>query len=373
MATVTKYESAKGTRYRVQYTGPDGKRRQKRGFIRKIEAQAWADANATSITTGAWIDPQAGRTTVEQVAATWWAGRQHLKPSTLKHDRERLDAGVLPMWGHRQVASIRPSEVQAWVGGMDKSAATVRHYHSILSQILGVAVSDGLIPANPAKGVNLPRKAKPRHVYLTPAQVELLSDCAGERAPIVWLLATVGLRWGELAGLQVGDVDLERGRIAVRRNAVWLGGTVEVGTPKTHEEREVAVMLPVLRMLAPLVEGRPARAWLFPGQDGAPMQRVNGTTGWLPHAVRRAQMRDPDFPRVTPHGLRHVAAGLMVSAGANVKVVQRQLGHATASMTLDTYADLFDTDLDGVAASLVGLFEGEPKMSQKRGLRVVEG
>ena len=67
-------------------------------------------------------------------------------------------------------------------------------------------------------------------------------------------------------------------------------------------------------------------------------------------AVRRAQGVDGEFPRLTPHGLRHVAAGLMVSAGANVKVVQRQLGHASAAMTLDTYADLFDGDLDEVAA-----------------------
>lgn len=60
-------------------------------------------------------------------------------------------------------------------------------------------------------------------------------------------------------------------------------------------------------------------------------------------------MDDYDLPRVTPHGLRHVAAGLLVSAGANVKVVQRQLGHASAAMTLDVYADLFDGDLDEVA------------------------
>jgi integrase len=58
------------------------------------------------------------------------------------------------------------------------------------------------------------------------------------------------------------------------------------------------------------------------------------------------------FPSVTPHDLRHTAASLAVSAGANVKAVQRMLGHAKASMTLDVYADLFDKDLDGVADRL---------------------
>lgn len=60
----------------------------------------------------------------------------------------------------------------------------------------------------------------------------------------------------------------------------------------------------------------------------------------------------PEFPTITPHDLRHTAASLAISAGANVKAVQRMLGHAKASMTLDTYADLFDEDLDAVAANL---------------------
>lgn len=62
--------------------------------------------------------------------------------------------------------------------------------------------------------------------------------------------------------------------------------------------------------------------------------------------------KDPTFPRLTPHELRHTAASLAISAGANVKAVQRMLGHASAAMTLDTYADLFDDDLDYVAEAL---------------------
>lgn len=61
---------------------------------------------------------------------------------------------------------------------------------------------------------------------------------------------------------------------------------------------------------------------------------------------------DPTFPRVTIHDLRHTAESLAVSAGANVKVVQRMLGHASAAMTLNVYADLFDDDLDAVAVAL---------------------
>ena len=69
-------------------------------------------------------------------------------------------------------------------------------------------------------------------------------------------------------------------------------------------------------------------------------------------AVAECQAADESFPTITPHDLRHTAASLAVSAGANVKAVQRMLGHAKSSMTLDVYADLFDDDLDVVADRL---------------------
>ena len=74
--------------------------------------------------------------------------------------------------------------------------------------------------------------------------------------------------------------------------------------------------------------------------------------GWFWSAVRKAQKLDPDFPMVTPHDLRHTAASMAISAGANPKAVQRMLGHASAAMTLDTYADLFEDDLDAVSDRL---------------------
>lgn len=77
-----------------------------------------------------------------------------------------------------------------------------------------------------------------------------------------------------------------------------------------------------------------------------------GHTSFFAHSVKRC-VRDGVIPdSLPPHGLRHVAAGLMVASGASVKAVQRQLGHKSAMLTLDTYADLFDGDLDEVAASM---------------------
>src|SRR5690606_18276604 len=97
--------------------------------------------------------------------------------------------------------------------------------------------------------------------------------------------------------------------------------------------------------------GKSQDEYLF-GRGAKPVLLPNSQNGWFAGAVRRARRIDPDFRRVTPHDLRHTAASLAVSAGANVKALQRMLGHASAAMTLDTYADLFDDDLDYVADAL---------------------
>ena len=83
-------------------------------------------------------------------------------------------------------------------------------------------------------------------------------------------------------------------------------------------------------------------------------------------AVKRCQAADEKFPRVTVHELRHTAASLMIATGANVKTVQAQLGHKTATMTLDQYGHLFPDDLDDVADKMDDLVSGVPKMCPQR-------
>ena len=103
----------------------------------------------------------------------------------------------------------------------------------------------------------------------------------------------------------------------------------------------------VLSRLAARCEGRSTSDLLFPARSGGYLKRPHAGSGWFDKAVTASGV-----PRTTPHDLRHTAASLAVSAGANVKAVQKMLGHASAAMTLDVYADLFDEDLDGVAERL---------------------
>ena len=260
-----------------------------------------------------------------------------------------------------QVSKITPGEVRQWItdlatGDTPLSGAQIRHYHALLAKILDVAVEERMIPSNPARGVKLPRKSKPVKVYLSASQLKKLADECLRHGELVWVLGTTGLRWGEATGLKVSDIDMVRGRITVSRSIQYLKGELVVGSPKTHEKRVVAVPRQVLDILQAHIEsqGLGFDDWIWTSSDGKPLRTLKHTS-WFYQAVKRLHKRDPSFPVLTPHGLRHVAAGLMVSAGANVKVVQRQLGHKSAAMTLDTYADLFEDDLDTVSAALDGL------------------
>jgi len=91
---------------------------------------------------------------------------------------------------------------------------------------------------------------------------------------------------------------------------------------------------------------------LWTNADGGHLGPPASKDSWLSGAVQRCMKADPTFPRVTAHLLRHGAASLAVSAGANVKAIQRMMGHKSAAMSLDVYADLFDDDLDVMADRL---------------------
>lgn len=364
MASIKPYKTAKGRAWRVQYRDPAGKNKTKQGFRTKNEAQAWADKNATTIRTGDWIDPNAGKVTIGEVAVPWEANLTHLKPKT-RHDMLAVWRNhVEPKWGTRKAFSIKPSEVQAWVSSLDRSASLVRQAHAVLAQILDLAVMDKAVRENAARGVKLPRKDAARKVYLTAKQLGQLVDECTRYKELVWLLGTVGLRWGEAAALRVRDVNVLRNRINIERNAVTVGSEVIIGTPKTHEVREVSVPVSVMRMLVPVMDGKGPDELLWPRRDGTPMKPP--THGkWYYNALDRCMEKYPDFPRVTPHGLRHVAAGLMISAGANVLAVRNQLGHSSAAITLDVYSALWDEDLEAVGSAVEGKISNAVELSWK--------
>ncbi|MGO9100437.1 MAG: tyrosine-type recombinase/integrase [Mycobacterium sp.] len=351
MATIEKYETRGGaTLYRVRYRTPDNRGTQKRGFTTKRDAERWANRVEVAKMTGDFVAPSSGRITIDELGPAWLERRRgYLKPSAYAPLESAWRLHVQTRWGRTPLAEVRTSAVGLWVTELSHSLSptVVRRTHQVLSGVLADAVRDNLIARNLAAGVKLPRLTSKRKMYLTHGQVQALADAAGEHGALVLTLAYTGLRWGEAVGMRVRDLDMLRRRAAVVENAVQVGATVHVGTPKTHKQRTVPLPEFLLPYLARQCEGKDRTDLLFPGLAGDYLRRPRARSGWWDKAIRIAGL-----PRLTPHELRHTAASLAVSAGANVKAVQRMLGHASAAMTLDLYADLFDDDLEAVAVAL---------------------
>ena len=158
------------------------------------------------------------------------------------------------------------------------------------------------------------------------------------------MLAYCGLRFGELAALRARRVDLLRRRLEVAESVTEVAGRVVFGTPKTHQRRWVPLPRSLAAELGAELAGKGPDDLVFTSPEGGPLRVNNFRTRYFDRAAARGGL-----PGLTPHELRHTAASLAVSAGANIKAVQRVLGHASASITLDVYSGLFDDDLEAVA------------------------
>lgn len=354
--------------YYVSYRRPNGKPTKKRGFARKRDAEEYLHSIEHSKSRGEYIDAADSRKTINEIAEGWLAAqKQSMKPSAYRSLDSAWRVHVEPHWGTRRVGGIKHSEVQVWVTALaeKRSATTVLRCYGLLGALLDLAVKDRCVLQNVARDVILPRKKPKKKPYLNHGQVQKL---AGESAhpTLVMFLAYTGLRWGEATALRIKHIDPAKRRVQIEENAVMVNNLIVVGTPKNHEERSVpypAFLSDAIKMLS---VGKDEGDLLF-GDGKTHMRLPNSKKGWFQGAVKRVMETEKELvteakkrgeqapkvmPRVTPHDLRHTAASLAVSAGANVLAVQRMLGHKSAAMTLDVYADLFEDDLDQVADAL---------------------
>lgn len=362
MATIESYNTKGGKRYRVRYRTPDHRQTDKRGFRTKRDAEAFAATVEVEKLRGEYVAPALGRITIGELAPTWLERKESdLKPSAYRPLEVAWNKHVKPRWGSVSIIDIDLDAVERWISDMGRTvteadgtvtkkgsgATVVLRAYGVLAGTLDSAVKARRLAANPARTPeNLPRKKPKPRTYLTHDQVAELAT-ESKYPTLIRLLAYTGLRWGEAIALRVNHLDLPRKRLTVIENAVQVDQSHIVGTPKSGDPRSVSIPEFLVFELSALVTDRPADALLFDDGHGRYLKRPVSFTGWFAGAVERSGV-----PRVTIHDLRHTAASLAVSAGVNIKALQRMLGHASAAMTLDVYSDLFDDDLDAVGIAL---------------------
>lgn len=355
MGSVSPYSTSTGKRYRVRYRRPDGTQTDKRGFKTKRDADLFLASVEINKAQGTFLDPNRARVTIGELGPAWLTAKEAaLKPSAYSPLEVAWRLRVKPRWGRVAITDIAHSDVKGWIAELNQKlgASVVIRTYGVLASILDDAVHDRRIALNPARGgkMGLPKKIASRHVYLSHRQVDALAEASGSNATLIRTLAYTGMRWAEVAGLRVHGIDFARSRIWVTQNAVEVGGEIFEGTPKSHKIRDVPMPRFLRDELALRVADLDPDDLVFPSKTGTFMRRVRTSAkskSWFKTAAESIGVRSLHI-----HDLRHTAASLAVQSGANVKAIQRMLGHASAAMTLDVYADLFDDDLDAVSTAL---------------------
>jgi hypothetical protein len=208
---VQRYKLPSGpVRYRARVKS-HGREVATRVFERKADAIAWEQEQRRRLRLGEWIDPRRGQVPLSALAADWLGSRGLVKRRTRESDEAAWRNYIQPRFGNWPVASITAAEVSSWVGSLvarDLAPSTATRALATLRSVLAFAVADARVRHNVAAVVRQPTSGRARREgqALMPEELRALTEaCRGHYHDVVPVLALARLRWGELAGLQVGD------------------------------------------------------------------------------------------------------------------------------------------------------------------------
>lgn len=337
--------------YRARYRDEAGKEHAKH-FARKADAQTWLNEVTASIVTGQYVDPKAGRVKWSAWCSDW-IGRQAWAEGT--KTAATLAVESVP-WKDQRIGTVRPSHVQAWVAKETKrglAPTTIRTRLNFIQMAFRAAVLDKAIATNPAARVKGPRtrRAEATMKLLTVDQVAAaLAAAEPWFRPFVAVCVFAGLRLGEAAGLQLGDVDFLRRTIRVERQVQGQTvATTAVVPPKAGSERTIYVPEALTTTLSIHVATRKlvaADEHLFRTPNGQLLNRLTAGAAW--RKVREAAKLGDEL---TLHSLRHTFASNLIAQGCDVVTVQRALGHSQPSITLNVYSHLWPSAEDRTRAA----------------------
>lgn len=334
----------KGKRWQARYRDPDGHERTK-DFARRADAERFVATITADVLRGAFVDPNAGKVTFSDFAERW-LDAQTFTESTREATELRLRLHAIAHFGQRELRSIKPSVIQAWIRGLQQELAPtyVRTIFTNVSTVLSAAVDDGLIVTNPckARSVRLPqreqRKVQPWPVERVEAVIDALPDRYRATAVVA---AGCGLRQGEVFGLRVCDVDFLRKQIHVEQQVKLVRSQLVIDRPKRSKTRAVPLPETVAFELADHLSRHLANGdeLVFTSREHKPLNRNYFNRGvWHPALV--AAGVEPGRGNGM-HALRHFYASVLIDAGESVKAVAEYLGHADPGFTLRVYAHLF--------------------------------
>ena len=367
--------------YDYRWTGRDGKRHvvyaKTLEELRAKEAEIEKDKHDG-------IKAEARYVTINDLFELWCQLKRGLKDNTFQNYKYMYNMFVRPNLGKARVSTVKKTDVKRFYNMLADErglqASTIDSVHTVLHQVLDMAVDDAYLRVNPSN--NVLKELKRSHAFktekrrgLTMPEQELLLDYLQRNHtyshwyPIIAVMVGTGLRVGEVTGLRWCDIDLDEGIIDVNHTLVYYdhrnsegkkGCYFNINTPKTKAGVRQVPMLDFVKE-AFIQERDYQRA-----NDIQCLVTIDGYTdfifvnrfgntqhqGTLNKAIRRiirdcndeVLLKEEDDPVLLPHfschSLRHTFTTRMCEAGVNVKVIQDALGHADISTTLNIYADV---------------------------------
>jgi integrase len=339
------------------YLQRDGKKI-RQNFPTRAAAKAWREDKLGAVKRGELRVPTS--TTVREAAAAFIDGvrdgsiptrtGRRYKPATVRGYEEALNLRVLPALGDRRLSDVDSGDVQDLADsltGEGLSASTVHNTLDPLRVIYRRATRRKLLTIDPTKGLELRRPDGRRERIADPAEARSLIAAlpASERA--MWACAFyAGLRRGELRALRWSDVDVSGRVIRVQRG--WDAKEGEQDGKSDAARRRVPILDPLARELAAhkLRTQRDGEALVFGRTASDP---------FIPSTVRSRALKAWKGAKLEPialHEARHTCASLMIAAGVNAKALSVIMGHATISITFDTYGHLMPDGLDAAAHAM---------------------
>ncbi len=340
----------RGLRWRSRYRGPDGLIRSK-SFPIKVDAQRWLAEQLSRIDRSTWVTPEHGQIAWGDYSEQLLAGRVHLAARTVETDR-LCHRRALEWIGDVQLARLTPELLRRMTSELAERYApeTVARSMRWVRLTLNQAVRDRRIVSSPAEGVRLPRARPTEMRLLDGAEVANLAAALPERyGPLAVVAAYTGLRWGELAGLRVGDLDMLRRRLTVHSALIEASGQIPfLGPPKSKASgRTISLPGFVVETLARHLEANPpVDEMVWTTERGGLLRR--GTFG----RIWRKAVADSVGSPCRVHDLRHTHAAWLIADGEHPKAIQTRLGHGSISVTMDRYGHLMDGLDDQIAVHL---------------------
>jgi integrase len=287
-----------------------------------------------------------------------------VRAGTFERYKGIVNTHISPALGRLRLKALTPAHVQGFYRGrLDSglSPATVQKIHVVLHKALSQAVKWSLVPRNVTEAVSAPRPVPKEMRPLSAKEARgLLEAAAGDSLEALWVLAVhTGMRQGELLALKWTDVDLEAGKVSVRRTLTRERGHYSLGEPKTKRSRRTVKLTGAAtdtlkghlsRQMADidrLGDLYKDQGLVFATGSGAPLNPSNVRNRNLRRLLRKAEL-----PAIRFHDLRHTCATLLLSRNVHPKIVQEMLGHSTVAITLDTYSHVLPGMGDQAASAM---------------------